>query len=603
MTPASVARHISRSILLAVMSAPLLAQSGGTGLSLKSVAVPKPPDLDRYVRDEKALVALGKALFWDVQLSSDNRIACATCHFHAGADHRRQNQLSSTKDPVEQNWALGMNDFPFARGFVAAGHRAGSAGAFPRRFLDVSPEGGPDAGADLDGNEHPTLHGLAIRQVTRRNAPSVFNAVYVFRHFWDGRASDVFTGRTPFGDNDTSARVLVESEGTLAAVNVRIEKAGLASQAVGPPLDPLEMSYQGRSWPMLGRKMLGARPLALQQVAPDDSVLGPYANAAGRGLAQTHSYEALIHAAFQPAYWRSSARVDEHGAAVPSASRDSAGRGFLQQEYNFPLFLGLAIQAYESTLISDDSPYDRYLQGQVGALTDLERTGLEMFQRRACATCHVDPELTLSSYSGVYGYGPFKGLGPEAGFVNTGVEPAQNDLGIFGTNPRAQPLARPDGGVATARRGAFKTPSLRNVELTGPYFHTGSKSTLAQIIDFYTIGGDYPTGTLTSWSPDSLERIAMPAFMRSFTDDRVRFERAPFDHPQLCVSAGHVDAEPGGVVPTGPAARQLPERWASIPAVGAKGNAVPLQTFQELLLGIGNNGSRAHTLTEPCSFP
>ena len=152
-------------------------------------------------------------------------------------------------------------------------------------------------------------------------------------------------------------------------------------------------------------------------------------------------------------------------------------------------------------------------------------------------------------------------------------------------------------------RGAFKMPSLRNVEFTGPYFHTGSKSTLEQIVDFYTTGGDYPAGNLRRWGPDPRERVAMPALMKAFTDDRVRFERAPFDHPELCVPTGHVEDDKGRVAAGAPAPRQLPERWASIPAVGAKGNRVPLQTFEELLLGIGNDGSRAHTLIESCSNP
>ncbi len=125
MRPGSATRHVfGRCFVLAIMSVPLWAQSGA---SLKSIAVPKPSDLDRYVRDEKALVVLGKALFWDVQLSSDSRVACASCHFHAGADHRRQNQLSTAKDPVEPNWALASGDFPFGFGFMTAGHRAGSA--------------------------------------------------------------------------------------------------------------------------------------------------------------------------------------------------------------------------------------------------------------------------------------------------------------------------------------------------------------------------------------------------------------------------------------------------------------------------------------------
>ena len=53
--------------------------------SLKIVKVPTPSNLDRYVRDNAALVVLGKAFFWDVQASSDGRVACGTCHFHAGA--------------------------------------------------------------------------------------------------------------------------------------------------------------------------------------------------------------------------------------------------------------------------------------------------------------------------------------------------------------------------------------------------------------------------------------------------------------------------------------------------------------------------------------
>src|SRR5262249_15136230 len=115
-----------------LMSVSIWAQSAAPRHSLKSIAIPKPPDLGRYVRDEKALVVLGKALFWDVQISSDNRVACATCHFHAGADHRRQNQLSTVKDPVQLNWTLAPGDFPFGSNFMTAGHRAGSEGSFPR---------------------------------------------------------------------------------------------------------------------------------------------------------------------------------------------------------------------------------------------------------------------------------------------------------------------------------------------------------------------------------------------------------------------------------------------------------------------------------------
>src|SRR6516162_6897776 len=80
--------------------------------SLKRVAVPQ-ADVSAYVADSNLLVVLGKALFWDMQLSSDGRVACATCHFHAGADHRAQNQLSNPLGSLIPNYTLTAADFPF----------------------------------------------------------------------------------------------------------------------------------------------------------------------------------------------------------------------------------------------------------------------------------------------------------------------------------------------------------------------------------------------------------------------------------------------------------------------------------------------------------
>jgi len=69
--------------------------------SLKGVTVPEPPDLGDFVKDRAAAIALGKALFWDVQAGSDGLTACASCHFHAGADGRVKNVL----DPNLTNMA------------------------------------------------------------------------------------------------------------------------------------------------------------------------------------------------------------------------------------------------------------------------------------------------------------------------------------------------------------------------------------------------------------------------------------------------------------------------------------------------------------------
>src|SRR6266852_6237437 len=60
--------------------------------SLKTVPVPEPRNLAAYIKDRSAAIALGKALFWDMAIGSDGQ-ACASCHFHAGADTRSKNQL------------------------------------------------------------------------------------------------------------------------------------------------------------------------------------------------------------------------------------------------------------------------------------------------------------------------------------------------------------------------------------------------------------------------------------------------------------------------------------------------------------------------------
>ena len=83
----------------------------------------------------------------------------------------------------------------------------------------------------------------------------------------------------------------------------------------------------------------------------------------------------------------------------------------------------------------------------------------------------------------------------------------------------------------------------------------------------------------------AVEAAAVVAFMKALSDDRVRYERAPFDHPELCVPVGHED---------GPEAK---DKFRLVPAVGAAGNSAPLRTFEELLAGVTD---KVHSLTEAC---
>jgi cytochrome c peroxidase len=278
---------------------------------------------------------------------------------------------------------------------------------------------------------------------------------------------------------------------------------------------------------------------------------------------------------------------------------------------NFPLSFGLAVQAYQATLVSDDNRFDRFSEGDGSALTAEEQSGLQLFRTRGeCSDCHLGPEFTMASFTSIRIRGAVQrirtGLLADTGFFHTGVRPFSEDGGLDDKDDFGQPFSlaaaqNPDGRFGIS--GAFKTPGVRNVEFTGPYFHNGGQATVEQVVEFYNRGGDFPGAP--NLSPDvrrlnlnAEERAALVAFMKALSDDRVRFERAPFDHPELCIPIGHEPQSSGERYPL-----SAVDRWASIPAVGRKGNQAPLQTFEELLQSIGNDGSRAHTLRDACAIP
>ena len=93
--------------------------------------------------------------------------------------------------------------------------------------------------------------GISTRRVTPRNSPTVINAALNVRNFWDGRANNIFNGTSPFGMRDPDAAIFVTSVagGPAAQVRLALQDASAASQAVGPPGSPIEMSCGGRTWP------------------------------------------------------------------------------------------------------------------------------------------------------------------------------------------------------------------------------------------------------------------------------------------------------------------------------------------------------------------
>jgi len=451
--------------------------------------------------------------------------------------------------------------------------------------------------------------GLKIRQATTRNTPSVINAVFHPRNFHDGRASHVFTGRTPFGDSDQNLNALRVENGELVPHRVRMEQASLASQSLGPPVNSVEMSYAGRTWPKIGKKLLPLVALATQYVHPADSRLGEFVNPAGLGLRPDVTYALLVQVVFRPEFWESSTVVDANGRPLAGVPEPRNSDEYTQMEYNFALFWGLALHAYQATLVSNDSKFDQYVEGRA-RLTEEELAGLGEFQSGAsrCSVCHHGPETTAASFTRVRALGNDLSKPDRLGFFRVGASPLTDDVAAGGKDDFGLPLF-PHASHESAV-GAFKTPGLRNIEFTGPYFHTGGAATLRQVLEFYARQSDFPEdGKMDDLIRDiefGVDDVdVLTAFLKTLTDDRVKYQRAPFDHPALCVPDGHPEVAPGQLQPNPdtPGAPLAADRWVLVPAVGAAGSPVPLQTFEELLRGIGNDGSRANTMTQPCTPP
>lgn len=622
-------------------------------LSLKSVPIPVVPELTRFIRDQKAAVLLGKALFWDAQAGSDGN-ACASCHFHAGADNHMKNQLSpglKSGDVTFQatfsgmggpNYKLKPKDFPFhqlsdpldrnSTVLFDSNDVVSSQGTFGGVFQQLGPNGKEMCG-DRASPDSFNVNGVLTRRVAPRNTPSAINAVFNFRNFWDGRANNSFNGVNPFGPRDPDAKVLeLLADGTTVLTTIALRNASLASQAVGPALSDFEMSCANRTFKDLGRKMLGLRPLRLQKVDAQDSVLGAYVAHDHRGI--NKSYPELIRAAFEPRWWNSTDDFD----------------GYTQMESNFSLYWGLAIMMYESTLVSDETPFDK-LVGDAGhppdikALTAQQLRGLGIFRGKGqCLSCHKGAEFTGAGTA----LQPDGGEGTviesmllktgelavyDNGFYNIGVRPAAEDRGVGATDPfgHALSLARnwfdelkqrtvadpvwvdpclfsiffdasacwiaPDAdGTRIVAEGAFKTPSLRNVALTQPYFHNGSRLTLEQVVEFYNRGGDRrgpddndTTGLVAADAPNGGTTNLHPAikplgltqsesndlvdFLRhALTDQRVACEQAPFDHPSLQLHNGHAGDE--NAVKDRNHYGLADDKFELLPAVGKKGRAL-----------------------------
>ncbi len=718
---------------------PALADNPGPlPMSLQGVPFPPVPGLldgdNPLVVDQGTAIALGKALFWDTAVGSDG-MACASCHFHAGADARTKNQLSpggklsdlpsagifqptASGNAGGPNYTMTSADFPFLQ--LANPMDPGSALIF--RSDDVMASSGTFAGlfsavlpnnfalASTDSNDvctrsaDPLFHvgGVGTRKVTPRNAPTVINAIFNYRSFWDGRANNVFNGSSPWGDRDPNAGVWVKTNNTtVQKQRLELINSSIASVALSAPVNNSEMSCTNRTFNDLGRKLLNRYALATQQVHFQDSVLGPLSNSFGTqdpnnlltGLGYT--YRDLVSTAFNPIYW-SYGKRDVFGS--PTAPGSAA---YSQMEANFSMFFGLAIQMYVSTLVSDQSPFDQSPRDANGFPTTLSASamnGLNQFMVSNCANCHIgatftaatvavnaqlvqtnptafgSPSNPIRTSSSVVNRIPSV-AGPtlmDTGFTSNGVSPDGADIGLGGVDDFGNPLAYSlqylqylagnkagvyDAPVSEAApcnfqlafalnisrqssstftqadgimpqtsstngcisptlayqptpssvktelgktsslktlavvNGIYKIPSLRNIELTGPYMHNGSMSTLEQVLEFYARGGNFnPPGldfagvfAQANLATTPQNRADLITFLKTLTDDRVRYEQAPFDHPAITITHGHT-GDNVTITNTNPLSSVLgADEFLNINAVGANGNSTPLLPFDQLL--------------------
>jgi parallel beta-helix repeat protein len=296
-------------------------------------------------------VLLGRLLFFDPILSGANDISCATCH-HPD---------------------LGFTD---ARGLSMG-------------------KGGHGLGQERAGGS-----------VVRRGAPTLWNASYNHKQFWDGRADD------------------------------------LEDQAKGPITSDIEMNEN-----------------------PDKLV---------KELKDIPEYAERFDVAFG-------------GSGGSGVTLDNVVK---------------AIAAFERTLTANNSPFDRFVRGELGALTPAQRRGFNLFRsgRTRCFECHGLPTFANRD---------FKIIGvPE-------IEGAQPDYGRF-------EVTKGEGN-----KYAFKVPTLRNVVLNAPYMHNGKFKTLQEVLDFYAAGGGPGVGfkdpkvddKIHSYTISTQEKQDLIEFLYSLTDE------------------------------------------------------------------------------------
>jgi cytochrome c peroxidase len=316
-------------------------------------------------------------------------------------------------------------------------------------------------------------------QITGRAANANINAAFSPLLFWDGRATSTFT--------DPQAGTTAIASG-----------GALESQSVGPPLSSVEMAHAATDWDLVVSKLSRAKPLDLATAIPTDV----------QGVLSTNpTYPDLFVRAF--------------GDGEITAAR-----------------IAFALGTYQRTLISDQTPFDRFRAGDATALTPGQLQGFNEFQAHSCAACHRVVNDLFTDFS----------------FRNIGLRPTTEDPGRQSISGNA------------ADRGKFKVPGLRNVGLKRTFMHNGMFQSLTQVIQFYARAPGAPAQFPDNRDPLMNAIVPLPPqdagaiqdfLQNALTDPRVAGQQFPFDKPLLfterpsdqAVLLGGGVAGSGGVVP------------------------------------------------------
>lgn len=159
-----------------------------------------------------------------------------------------------------------------------------------------------------------------------------------------------------------------------------------------------------------------------------------------------------------------------------------------------------AIAAYERTVLSTNSAFDKYVLGDVKAMDEAAARGLGLFKGKArCILCHNGPNFTDNQF---------------------------HNLGVPQVGPMKEDLGRYNVTRADKDKGAFKTPTLRSVTETAPYMHDGAFKTLEEVVDFLDQGG----GTNPTLSPlmrplglTTEEKADLVMFLKALTGEPIKF--------------------------------------------------------------------------------